>query len=545
MIRNVELLLQRRSIVEEMAGGTSDLAVIYKRELDCLDTIADLKRQATRRNMNPIFLIDFYKVGHVIQYMRGTKQVWSNWTARSSRTDRKSVVFFGLQYFILKYLVKEFNENFFAKPWPEIEAEYKKVIRATLGVENPKTDHIQYLHGLGYLPLDIYALPEGVTVPIKVPSVVVTNTDDDCYWLPNYIESIMSAILWKPSTSATTAQNYRRIFIKHALRSGETDLSFVDWQGHDFSFRGMSGLEDAILSGMGHLTSFSGTDTLPAILAAREYYAADLTVGGSVPATEHSVMCSYGPEGEFETFKRLITEVYPTGIVSIVSDTWDLWRVLTDYIPRLKNEILAREGKVVIRPDSGDPVKIIGGDNDGSTEQQWFGTPGQKGTLALLAQNLGVTARRPAMPLIRGAGAIYGDSITEDRADRILTHTIDNLSLSPYNMVFGIGSYTYEYVTRDTYGHAMKATAIRNESGVVPIFKKPVTDDGLKTSLKGIPAVYISYVGQGPGVGEYYVEDMRPPEDLDRCEYRKVFSGKNDGLQVYHTFNDIRKRVRQ
>jgi nicotinamide phosphoribosyltransferase len=489
--------------------------------------------------MNPIFYIDFYKVGHVIQYAPGTKQVWSNWTARSSRTGRNSTVFFGLQYFLKKYLIEEFDYYFFGTPIDMVLTNYREVIKKTLGIENPKTDHIEYLHNLGYLPLDFYALPEGVTVPIKIPSIVVTNTDDNCYWLPNYIESVMSAILWKPSTSATTAQEYRKLFTKHALRSGETDLSFIDWQGHDFSFRGMSGLEDAILSGMGHLTSFNGTDTIPAILAAHEYYHADYSIGGSVPATEHSVMCSGGQDGEFDTFKRLITEVYPTGIVSIVSDTWDLWKVLTSYVPRLKEIILARDGKLVIRPDSGDPVEIICGKSDDRSGLHGY-LPEDLGTLRLLAYALGTTDG-PGLPMINKAGAIYGDSITLERADEILTQTIDNLKLSPYNMVFGIGSYTYEYVTRDTYGHAMKATAVRNSKGeVIPIFKKPVTDDGLKTSLKGVPAVYDGLVGQP----NYVVQDMKSPKDLDNCAYRKVFSGKQGGLLIDQTFDEIRKKVR-
>jgi nicotinamide phosphoribosyltransferase len=484
--------------------------------------------------MNPIFLIDFYKHGHVIQYDKRTKQIWSNWTARSSRTGRQSVAFFGLQYFIKKYLIDEFHYNFFCRPLYVVLSEYREVISKTLGIKDPKTDHIEYLHNLGYLPLDIYALPEGDTVPIKVPSIVVTNTDDSCFWLPNYIESIMSNVLWKGSTSATTAQEYRRLFIRHALRSGETDLSFVDWQGHDFSFRGMSGLEDAVLSGMGHLTSFSGTDTVPAIIAAHDYYGADYSVGGSVPATEHSVMCSYGQEDEFETFKHLITEVYPTGIVSIVSDTWDLWKVLTSYIPRLKDTILARDGKVVIRPDSGDPVKIICGTTNMLT---WYTPPEERGTLRLLSEVLGTTPGT-GLPMINKAGAIYGDSITLERADQILTRTIDELKLSPYNMIFGIGSFTYEFCTRDTYGHAMKATAVRRGDEVIPIFKKPVTDDGGKTSLKGIPAVYQD------NDGEYFVKDMQQPSALDHCAYKKVFSGSKGNLLIDEKFDAIRKRAR-
>jgi nicotinamide phosphoribosyltransferase len=477
--------------------------------------------------MNPIFYIDFYKVGHVIQYDKRTKQIWSNWTARSSRTSRQSVVFFGLQYFIKKYLMDEFNAGFFEQSLSYILAEYREVIQKTLGVKDPKTDHIEALWHLGYLPISIYALPEGDSVPIKVPSVVITNTHDDFFWLPNYLETIFSAILWKPSTSATTAQEYRKLFTKHALASGETDLSFVDYQGHDFSMRGMSGLEDAILSGMGHLTAFNGTDTIPAILAANQYYDADYSCGGSVPATEHSVMCAGGQDDEFETFHRLITETYPTGIVSIVSDTWDLWKVLVDYIPRLKDVILARAGKVVIRPDSGDPVKIICGD---PLATNWPA----RGTLRILADVLGTTAGK-GLPIINNAGAIYGDSITLERADRILTRIVDELKLSPYNMVFGIGSYTYEYVTRDTYGHAMKATAVRRGDEVIPIFKKPVTDDGLKTSLKGIPVVF-------KAGSVYHVVDMGAPSDLDNCAYRKVYY--NGRLLINEKFDTIRKRVR-
>jgi nicotinamide phosphoribosyltransferase len=483
--------------------------------------------------MNPLFLIDFYKVGHVSQYPQNTTQVWSNWTPRSTRIpSQKSVVFFGLQYFIKEILQKEWQENFFDRPLAHVLEEYQEIIAATLGIVCPKTDHIAALHNLGYLPIDIYALPEGVNVPLRVPALVITNTDPSMYWLPNYLETILSNILWKPCTSATTAQAYRKLFIKYAKESGETDFGFVDWMGHDFSFRGMAGREDAILSGMGHLLSFSGTDTVPAILTANRYYDAAITCGGSVPATEHSVMCAGGQDDELETFRHLIEDVYPKGIVSIVSDTWDLWKVLTEYVPALKDTILARDGKVVIRPDSGDPVKIICGGGG------LVGTPEFEGTLRLLANAVGTTGK-----MINKMAAIYGDSITLERADQILRKTVHEIGLSPYNLVFGIGSYTYEYVTRDTYGFAMKATAVRRDGQIIDIFKKPITDSGEKTSLRGIPAVYKALVGQGEGTGSYYVEDGKTPEDLDRCAFRKVFS---DGcLLVEDNFETIRKRVRQ
>lgn len=485
--------------------------------------------------MNPIFLIDFYKVGHVSQYPPDTEQVWSNWTPRNSRiVGQKDVVHFGLQYFVKEYLIRQFSEGFFSLPLAEVLSEYRELISQTLGVKEPKTDHIEWLHGLGYLPIKIYSIPEGFSTPLNCPSLVITNTLPQGYWIPNYLETLMSNILWKPSTSATTAQRYRRIFTRYAKLAGEKDLGFIDWQGHDFSMRGMSGIEDAILSGMGHLTSFSGTDTIPAILAAHKYYGADLCCGGSVPATEHSVMCAGTKECELETFRYLLEDVYPSGVVSIVSDTWDLWQVLTDYVPRLKDAILARDGKLVIRPDSGDPVKIICGDPTATG-------PATQGTLRLLAMALGLNYDKPGLPMINKAGAIYGDSITTERAEQILDRIVNELRLSPYNMVFGIGSFTYEYVTRDTHNFAMKATAVRRGGQVIPIYKQPVTDDGHKRSLFGIPAVFRSELST-EDQPEYFVAQDQKPEALDDCAFEKVF--ENGRLLVEVTFDQIRKRVR-
>ncbi len=492
--------------------------------------------------MNPLFYIDFYKVGHVSQYPQDVTQVWSNWTPRTCRVPGQSaVVHFGLQYFIKDYLGRRFQQGFFNQPLPAILREYREVIGATLGVTNPRTDHIEFLHGLGYLPLRIYSIPEGESTPLGVPSMVLTNTVPEAFWLPNYLETILSAVLWKPCTSATTAQRYRRLFLKYARESGEADMGFVDWMGHDFSMRGMSGLEDAILSGMGHLLSFSGTDTIPAILAAREFYGAELTIGGSVPATEHSVMSAGSQDGELETFRRLIEDIYPSGIVSIVSDTWDLWKVLTEYVPALRDKILARDGKIVIRPDSGDPVAILCGNLEITDPSK----PAALGTLRLLASALGVDCNRAGLPLINKGAAIYGDSITVERADAILDRTVNELKLSPYNLVFGIGSFTYEYVTRDTCGFAMKATAVRRNGEIIPIFKKPVTDDGGKSSHRGIPAVY---EGDSPirdgrqGAPLYYCSQGVAEEALDNCAFLKVY--EDGSLLAEQTFDKIRERVR-
>ena len=430
---------------------------------------------------NPFLLTDYYKVGHVFQYPAGTTLVYSNLTPRKSRMDDvDEMVFFGLQYFIKEYLNGYFNKNFFNLPKEKVMHEYKRRITTSLG-GLPTYEHIEKLHDLGYLPIEIKALPEGSRVPMRVPCITIANTIPEFYWLTNFLETILSAIIWQPCTSATIAYEYRKLLNHYADETG-MPAEFVQWQGHDFSFRGMSSLESAVLSGMGHLLSFTGTDTIPAIDALEEYYGAnadDELIGGSVAATEHSVMCSGSKDGELETFKRLITEVYPAGIVSIVSDTWDLWKVCTGYVSALKEFILQRDGKVVIRPDSGDPVKIICGDPDGKTEAE------RKGVVELLWDVFGGTITGKGYKLLDNhIGAIYGDSINLQRADAICKGLQQKGFAS--QVVFGIGSYTYQFNTRDTFGMAMKATYVEVNGEGREIFKNPVTDDGTKKSATGL-----------------------------------------------------------
>jgi nicotinamide phosphoribosyltransferase len=434
---------------------------------------------------NPFLLTDYYKVGHVFQYPEKTELVYSNLTPRNSRLkDVDDMVFFGLQYFLKEYLLNYFNQHFFQQPKEKVIQEYKRRISTSLGTGLPTYEHLEKLHDLGYLPIKIKALPEGSKVPMRVPCITLVNTKAEFYWLTNFLETLLSAIVWQPCTSATIAHTYRKLLDKYAVETG-MPADFVQWQGHDFSFRGMSSLETAVLSGMGHLLSFSGTDTIPAIDALEEYYNANADkelIGGSVAATEHSVMCSGSKDGELETFKRLITKVYPDGIVSIVSDTWDLWKVCTEYLPALKSTILARNGKVVIRPDSGNPVKIICGDPDGKTIQE------KKGVVELLWDVFGGSITDKGYKLLDPhIGAIYGDSINLERAEAIC----EVLKAKGFasQVVFGIGSFTYQYNTRDTFGTAMKATYVVIDGEGREIFKNPITDDGTKKSATGLLSV--------------------------------------------------------
>ncbi|MCR8636605.1 nicotinate phosphoribosyltransferase [Paenibacillus radicis (ex Xue et al. 2023)] len=431
-------------------------------------------------------LCDFYKVSHKNQYPKGTELVYSTWTARTSRIeDINQVVAFGFQSFIKEYLINYFNDNFFARTKAEVANEYKRVIQYALGVEEPDATHIEALHDLGFLPIKIKAIKEGALVPIKVPMLTIENTKPEFFWLTNYLETLMSCQLWMPATSATLAFEYRKILEEFAvLTNGDT--SMVPFQGHDFSMRGMSSLEAAKTSGAGHLISFTGTDTIPAILYLEDYYQANIEnelVGTSIPATEHSVMCAHGTD-EMASYKYLIKEVYPTGFVSIVSDTWDLWSVLDVVIRGLKEDILSRDGKVVIRPDSGDPVKIICGDLDSAHEFE------RKGVIEILWEVFGGTITDKGFKQLDShIGAIYGDAITIGRC-REICEKLAAKGFASTNMVYGIGSYTYQYNTRDTFGFALKSTFTIINGEERKIFKDPKTDSGhFKKSQTGLVLV--------------------------------------------------------
>ncbi len=479
----------------------------------------------------PLTAIDFYKADHRNQYPKGTELVFSNWTPRSSRLhDVDKVVFFGLQYFVKEYLVTRWNRDFFDRSVEEVVDAYARRTRnAGITIE---VDHIRALHDLGYLPLELRALPEGTQVPIGIPMFVMWNTNPEFFWLTNYLETTLSSIVWGPSTAATLAKRYRRI-LEHWIGETGGDPDFIDWQGHDFSYRGMYGSEAAMLSGAGHLLSFTGTDTVPAIDFLEDFYNADSDnelVGGSVPATEHSVMCMGTEDGEIETFHRLITDLYPNGIVSIVSDTWDYWKVWTDYLPALHDEIRASDGTVTIRPDSGDPVKILVGDPDAAE-----GSPEYKGSVEMAWEIFGGTVNDKGFKVLDPhINLIYGDSITPERCEAICA----GLAAKGFvpTCIFGIGSYTYQYNTRDTFGFAMKATAGIVDGELREIYKDPKTGNGLKKSARGLLAV-----GREAD-GELLLEEQTTWERVRDCEFELVFLDgevtRDEPLRV------IRARVR-
>lgn len=488
----------------------------------------------------PLHAADFYKTGHLRMYPEGTQYVYSNFTPRSARLatmlhdfDNKAV-FFGLQGVIQELLLELWNNEFFNKPKTQVISRFRIRMDKALGPGAVSTDHIEALHDLGYMPLRIKALPEGSRVNIGVPVFTVVNTHPDFFWLTNYIESQLSASIWKSITVATIANEYRRLLDQYAKRTG-SPVDFVPWQGHDFSMRGMSGLQDGAQSGAAHLISFTGTDTISAIDYLETYYSgAECFIGGSVPATEHSVMCMGGKESELETFRRLISTLYPSGVISIVSDSWDFWKVITEYAYELRYVISDRQpdalglAKVVFRPDSGDPVKIICGDPTGSG-------PAYRGAVECLWDIFGGTITSTGHKLLnQRVGIIYGDSITLDRAQAIMD-SLERKGFASGNIVFGIGSYTYQHVTRDTFGHAYKSTwgVVNNEPR--EIFKDPITGDGLKKSAKGL--LRVEKVGK-----DYVLYDQQTSDEEAGGLLQTVFL--NGRLTNFQSLTDIRAHLR-
>lgn len=482
---------------------------------------------------NPLLAIDFYKVDHRRQYPDATTEIYSNFTPRFVKNNHSllsdfddKVVVFGIQSFLKDYLTEQWKWLFFERDKRTVIDEYKNLIQDALGIDNFHCCHLEALHDLGYLPIRIKGINEGFRVPIGVPVLTIVNTHPDFFWLTNYLETIISASLWKPITCATIAFEFKRLLTKYAKKTG-CDESFVPFQAHDFSFRGMSGWNDASLCGAAHLTSFQGTDCVSAIDLLHTHYDAASTVsivGTSVLATEHSVMTCNGIEREFDTIRRLITEVYPEGIVSIVCDSYDLWRTLGVYLPSLYKEINDRQGKVVIRPDSGNPVDIICGDLRAIRD-----TSAHQGALQLLWETFGGRINKAGYKELNPKiGLIYGDAITVERAAVILRR-MEGKGFCSSNIIFGVGSYTYQYVTRDTFGFAMKATSAVINGERRAIYKDPITnsDGNNKKSARGL-----LHVGMDVETGTFYLKEDTTEADEQTGFLETVFE---DGRLINST----------
>lgn len=485
---------------------------------------------------NMMLLMDFYKVSHRNMYPEGMTKLYSTWTPRSKShfPESEFVVWFGLQGFIKEYLIKQFDEYFFNRPLEEVVEEYKLYIHNTFD-ETAQVEHIEALHKLGYLPIEIKALPEGTKVPYRVPCCTVTNTHPNFAWVTNYLETLFSCNLWMPSTTATRAYLYRQIIQKYIDLTSDNK----NWRNvgcGDFSFRGMSSLDSAITSGAAFLTSFVKTSTIPSIQYLCEYYNSDVEkeeVGSWSASVEHSCTTSnFAVDGDEETFFiKMCTELYPNKPFSFVADSYDYWNFVNNIVRKNKDVILNHNGRINIRPDSGDPEEII------------CGTDKERGTLEILWEIFGGTINSKGYKVLDPhIGIVYGDAITLERCEKICKHMME-LGFAVENVIFGAGSYSFQYNTRDTQGWAYKATYAEINGKPIMVYKDPKTSDGTKKSQKGMVRVYrdidenIKFI-DGIFTGMVITDDLKP-SDIDMLE--TVF--KDGKIVKEYSLAEVRDRL--
>lgn len=551
---------------------------------------------------SPLCHADFYKPSHISMYDQRSEIVQDNMTPRNAKhfihfaDNDQRVMMAGLQGFIKWFLIDMFNENFFKMKKEDALAQYKEICDLSIGPNMVETWGFEKLHDLGYLPLEIRSIPEGTLSPVQVPLFTIQNTHPDFYWLPNFLESVISAETWKTITTATTFWQYRKLSEAWAAETCDNNLH-VPFQNHCFAYRGESGTHDAAQSEFGQLINSMGTDTIPAILYAMRYYnMKGKFVAGSIPASEHSVattnigfivgrLKTEHPDlsldelrflAEVEFLKRYITEIFPKGFVSYVADSYDFWAIITRAALILKEDIMARDGRVVFRPDSGIPEHIIAGyryigDFETLSEAKdaaWESEKGEvvsvkgkyyniefdedtdyldlepsdlkdyevKGAIQCLWDIFGGEVNSKGYKVLdTHVGLIYGDSITVSRAKDIFERLKDK-GFASSNIVYGVGSFTTQYTTRDSLGMAVKATGAVIDGQQIMVVKEPKTDLG-KKSAKGFLKVVRDEKGELKLVDNCQLEDVQSDDN----ELRRVFY--NGKLIVDEDLTTIRERA--
>lgn len=437
------------------------------------------------KKTNPMLLIDFYKAVHAEMLPKNITKSVSYFTPRMSRVKKwDKVVMFGLQGFIKNYLIDYFNEEFFNRDFQEVIGEYQRIMDYTLGKDAYKVDKIIKLYNLGYLPIEIVSLPEGTKVPMHVPMFGITNTHPDFAWLPQSLESLISAEMWHPMLAATVGATYRDIVNEYYDKTCDDNIPRARALGA-FDFRGEECLESAVKAGAGWCLSFLNTATVPTIPYLEEMYNCNCTlepVAFGSPSTEHSVMCSnYAVDGdEITLLRRLLTEIYPNTSFSAVLDSYDYWNIIDNVLPQLREEIMNHNGCMLMRGDSGDCVEVV------------------TKTVFKLWEHFGGTINSKGYKVLDPhIKAIYGDSITVQRCEEIYKILMEN-GFACSNVALGVGSFSFQCIeedgilkpfTRDTFSSCIKATYCEIDNVPTPIFKNP-KDGGFKKSQKGCCVVH-------------------------------------------------------
>ena len=405
---------------------------------------------------NIILLTDSYKVSHYRQYPPGATRVYSFFESRGGPYNE--IVFFGLQYFLKKYLEgpvvteDKINQAFdlFSMHFGDEKAFNFDGWKRILDV-----------HG-GRLPLLIKSVPEGTPVSPHNVLMTVENTDPELPWLTNYLETLLVQV-WYPTTVATQSREMKRIILDNLRVSGTPEL--IDYKLHDFGYRGSTSPESAALGAAAHLVNFRGTDTFAGIELARRYYY-EIMAGNSIPAAEHSTITSWGREHEADAYKNMLSQ-YPTGLVAVVSDSYDIYNACSNiWGSQLHDEVLKRDGTLVIRPDSGDPSTVV------------------LQVLQILGEKFGYEENQKGYKVLDPhVRVIQGDGIDIHEIRKILNVMLSD-GWSGDNIAFGSGGGLLQKVDRDTCKFAFKCSSIEVDDVWLDVYKQPVTDPG-KNSKRG------------------------------------------------------------
>jgi len=442
-------------------------------------------------NYNNFFLkTDSYKLSHFSQYPTGTTKVYSYIESRGGKFDE--VLFFGLQK-----AIQDINDNFPTMADVEEAKTFTELHGVPFNYEGAKA-----LVELGYLPIKISAVKEGMVLPVKNVLAVIENTLPEFYWLPSFLEPRLLSAVWYASTVATYSKECKKIIKKYLeLTSDNTDS--LPFKLHDFGYRGASSDTTAGIGGAAHLINFSGTDTMEGILTAMRYYDSNVCAY-SVVAAEHSTITSHGKDGEAAAYEKLIDE-NPTGILSIVADSYDIYNAVSNIFgEKLKDKILKRDGVLVVRPDSGNPIEVV------------------YDVITALDEKFGSYKNTKGYKVLNDkVRVLQGDGIDIEMIRRICENLKTN-GWSVENVVFGMGGKLLQDHNRDTQKFAMKCSYIEVNGEGRNVFKDPVTDAG-KTSKKGRLALV-------PDVDEGY---KTVPES---------FAGDSNLLEVVYEDGVIKRR---
>ncbi len=446
---------------------------------------------------NIILLTDSYKGSHYLQYPPGTENVYSYFESRGD----KDVVFFGLQYYLKKYLAGcVVTAQKIREAW--------SVFQPHMGDFNWRGWNYILNKHQGFLPISIKAVPEGSVIPGHNVLFTIENTDPKCYWLTNYLESLLVQV-WYGCTVATQSREMKKILLSYLEKTG--DPSTIDFKLHDFGFRGVSSPETAGVGAAAHLLSFRGTDTLAGVMMARQFYNCPMA-GFSIPAAEHSTITSWGVEHEVDAYENMLDQ-FPTGAVAIVSDSYDIYNACQHHWGEtLKDKVLKRDGVTIIRPDSGDATVVI------------------PRVLDILGQQFGYTVNTKIFKILNPKiRVIQGDGIDIDSLQNILQSVV-NKRWSADNIGFGSGGGLLQKLNRDTYKFALKCSSVVVNGEQRKVFKDPITDLGKRSKRGRMQLIKIG--------NEYATvsEDYSGQDEL-----KEVF--RDGELLIDQDFDTIRSRI--